>query len=89
MTFGATNSADAFGFKKGCTVDVNLCVVDPCTHCSHNVCVTVPKCCECEAPCYAGCSKGLFGRKVLTYKWECCGHEAKVIITKSGKVIAR
>jgi len=31
----------------------------------------------------------LFGRKVLTYTWPCCGHQVKAIITKHGRVIVR
>ncbi len=69
-------------------VEVAVCVVDPCTGCTYKVCVCVPACCACEVPCMAGWKSGIFGRKVLTYKWA-CGHCVDVVITKHGKTIVR
>lgn len=69
-------------------VAVDLCVVDPCTCCTYKVTVCVPACCACEAPCLVGWKPGIFGRKVLTYKWS-CGHCVDVVITKHGKTIVR
>ncbi len=68
---------------------VCICVVDPCTHCKYPVELCVPACCADEVPCYAGCRKGAFGRKILTYKWQCCGHCVEVVITKRGRTIVR
>ncbi|RMF38168.1 MAG: hypothetical protein D6753_16175 [Planctomycetota bacterium] len=69
-------------------VQVELCIVDPCTGCSYKECVCIPACCADEQPCVE-CRPGLFGRKVLTYTWPCCGHQVKAIITKHGRVIVR
>ncbi|MEM9586286.1 MAG: hypothetical protein AAGA03_03315 [Planctomycetota bacterium] len=70
-------------------VTVDLCVVDPVTCCKYPVKVCVPAECACEAPCYVGCKRGFLGRKILTYKWPCCGHCVEVVITKFGRVIVR
>ncbi len=70
-------------------VKVELCVVDPCTGCTYPVTVCVPACCAEEVPCMAGWRKGIFGRKVLTYKWPGCGHSVDVVITKHGRTIVR
>jgi hypothetical protein len=52
------------------------------------VTVCVPACCASETPCLVGWKPGIFGRKVLTYKWS-CGHCVDVVITKHGKTIVR
>jgi hypothetical protein len=70
-------------------VKVDLCVVDPETCCKYPVTVCVPACCANEQPCYAGCRKGFLGRKILTYKWPCCGHSVDIVITHFGRVIVR
>lgn len=70
-------------------VEMNLCVVDPCTGCSTMVCVCVPACCGLEAPVLACCKNGLFGRKVLTYKWCNCGHEVDVVLKRNGTARVR
>ena len=70
-------------------VDVSLCVVDPCTGCAQEVCVTVPAECACEAPCLASCRPGCFGRTILTYRWACCDHCVDVVLTKHGRAIVR
>lgn len=69
-------------------VEVALCVVDPVTCCKYPVTVCVPAECACAEPCYAGCRPGVFGRKILTYKWP-CGHCVDIVITKHGKTIVR
>ncbi len=68
-------------------VMTELCVQDPCTGCTYKVCVCLPACCV-EAPCVT-CRPGIFGRKVLTYTWPCCGHSVDVVITKRGRTIVR
>jgi hypothetical protein len=70
-------------------VDVPLCVVDPCTGCATEVCVSVP--CECanEKPCLVDCRPGCFGRKVLTYRWASCDYCVDVVLTKHGRAIVR
>ncbi len=70
-------------------VKVELCVEDPCTCCTYNVTVCIPACCADEAPCVAGWRKGLFGRKIVTYTWPCCGHSVDVVITRHGRTIVR
>lgn len=70
-------------------VEVDLCVVDPVTCCKYPVTVCVPACCAAEKPCLADCRRGLFGRKILTYKWPCCGHCVEVVITHFGRTIVR
>jgi len=70
-------------------VDVPLCVVDPCTGCAQEVCVTVPACCACETPCMVDCRPGCFGRTILTYKWASCDHCVDVVLTKHGRAIVR
>lgn len=68
-------------------IEVKLCVQDPCGGCPHEVCVCVPGCCT-EAPevCW---HNGLFGRRIATYTWKCCGHSVDVVVTKHDKVIVR
>jgi len=75
--------------KPAPPVEVTLCVKDPVTCCTYEVKVCVPAECACEAPCLESCRSGLFGRKILTYKWACCDHCVEVVITKHGRVIVR
>ncbi len=75
--------------KPAPPVNVTICVQDPCTCCTYEVQVCVPAECACEAPCLAGTRSGIFGRKILTYKWPCCGYCVDVVITKHGRVIVR
>ena len=70
-------------------VEVTWCVADPCTCCTYEVSACVPACCAGVTPCLDGCKKGLFGRKILTYKFECCGHCVDVVVTKHGRTIVR
>ena len=70
-------------------VKVNWCVVDPCTGCKYPVSACVPACCKGVTPCLDGWRKGLFGRKILTYKFPCCDHCVEVVLTKRGKTIVR
>ena len=70
-------------------VQVDWCVVDPCTGCSHQVSACVPACCAGVTPCLDGCRKGFLGRKILTYKFPCCDHCVDVVITKRGRTIVR
>lgn len=69
-------------------VKMVLCVTDPCTGCVYPETICIPACCEGETPCMTW-RKGIFGRKVLTYKWKCCGHCVEVVITKHGRTIVR
>jgi len=75
--------------KPAPPVNVTICVKDPVTCCTYEVEVCVPAQCACEAPCLESCRPGIFGRKILTYKWPCCGHCVEVVITKHGKTIVR
>ncbi len=75
--------------KPAPPVEVTLCVKDPVTCCTYEVKVCVPAECACEAPCLVSCRSGLFGRKILTYKWACCDHCVDIVITKHGRVIVR
>ncbi|OYP37744.1 hypothetical protein CGZ80_04495 [Rhodopirellula sp. MGV] len=70
-------------------VEVTFCVVDPCTCCKYPVTVCVPAECAGQVPCYVGCRPGFLGRKILTYKFECCGKCVDVVITKHGRTIVR
>lgn len=70
-------------------VKVTWCVVDPVTCCKYSVEACVPACCEGIAPRYVGCKPGIFGRKILTYKFDCCEHCVDVVITKFGRTIVR
>jgi hypothetical protein len=70
-------------------VEVTWCVKDPVTCCTHEVTACVPACCAGEIPCLDSCSRGFLGRRVLTYKFQCCGHCVDVVITHFGKVIVR
>jgi hypothetical protein len=70
-------------------VPVTICVKDPVTCCVYEVEVCVPAECACEAPCLKSCRPGLFGRKILTYTWPCCGHCVEIVITKHGRTIVR
>lgn len=68
-------------------VMTELCVQDPCSCCTYKVCVCLPACCT-EDPCVS-CRPGIFGRKIVTYTWPCCGHSIDVVITKHGRTIVR
>jgi hypothetical protein len=69
-------------------IEVTLCVDDPCDCCpAQEVCVCVPCCCT-EAPCVSW-RDGIFGRRVATYAWRCCGHSVDVIVTRRGELIVR
>jgi hypothetical protein len=70
-------------------VEVQWCVQDPVTCCTYSVSACVPACCAGVAPCYDGCRKGLFGRKILSYKFPGCDHCVDVVITKHGRTIVR
>src|SRR6056297_1925526 len=70
-------------------VEVCWCVVDPCTGCTYQVEACVPACCAGVTPCLVDWRKGIFGRKVLTYKFECCDHCVDVVVTKHGRTIVR
>jgi hypothetical protein len=70
-------------------VPVQWCVTDPVTCCSYVVSACVPACCGDTPPCLVGCRRGVFGRKVLTYQFACCGHCVEVVITKHGRTIVR
>ena len=70
-------------------VNVTFCVIDPVTCCKYPVTVCVPAECAGQVPCYVGCRRGIFGRKILTYKFTCCGKCVDVVITKHGRVIVR
>jgi hypothetical protein len=69
-------------------VEVSWCVEDPCTCCKYSVSACLPACCKCETPCLVGWHSGLFGRKILTFKFA-CGECVEVVITKHGKTIVR
>lgn len=64
-------------------VEVSWCVVDPCTGCKYEVSACLPACCACQTPCLLEWRKGLFGRKILTYKFD-CGECVTVLITRHG-----
>ena len=65
-------------------VSVSWCVVDPCDPCcKYTVSACLPACCICQTPCLAGWKKGLFGRKILTYKFP-CGECVEVVLTRRG-----
>jgi hypothetical protein len=70
-------------------VQVQWCVIDPCNGCSYQVSACVPACCAGTQPCLDGCRKGMFRRKILTYKFACCGHCVDVVVTKHGRTIVR
>ena len=97
VLFPAAGTAQAYAGGGGCCevccppppITQELCVVDPCTDCKYQVCVTLPACCADEAPCMVSWRWGLFGRKVLTYKWASCDYCVDVVITKWGHTIVR
>jgi len=69
-------------------IEVVLCVDDPCDCCApQQVCVCVPCCCT-EAPCVTW-RDGIFGRRVATYTWPCCGYSVDVVVTRRGELIVR
>ena len=69
-------------------VEVVWCVEDPCTCCKYTVSACLPACCACQVPCLVDWRSGIFGRKILTYKFP-CGECVEVVITKHGKVSVR
>ncbi len=68
-------------------IPTTFCLVDPCG-CSHEACVEVPACCAGEQP-NVSWRGGLFGRQTATLCWSCCDFEARVIVTRNGKVKVR
>ncbi len=69
-------------------VEMTFCLQDPCNCCVYEACVCVPACCAGEQPCVTW-KQGILGRQIATLCWQCCGHEAKVVVTKHGKVRVR
>ena len=69
-------------------VSVKFCAVDPCTGCAYPVSVCLPACCAGQMPCLVKHRDGFFGRRVLTYKFD-CGECVEVVVTRRGKVIVR
>lgn len=69
-------------------VSVTFCAVDPCDCCQYSITVCLPAECACQTPCLVTWKKGVFGRKILTYKFP-CGECVEVVITKHGKAFAR
>lgn len=68
-------------------IETIVCLQDPCTGCTYEVSLCVPPCCG-EPPCVTW-RNGIFGRRIAILSWECCGHSAKVIVTRRGRVIVR
>ena len=91
LLFATPQTADATFGCQSCvcqpTMERTICVTDPCTGCSQQVCVSVPCCCT-EDPCVT-CRSGILGRTVLTYCWGCCGHSVDVVINCRGKIRVR
>lgn len=71
-----------------CPVPTTLCLIDPCTGCSYEVCVEVPPCCVGQQP-VVSWRDGLFGRRIASLCWTCCDKQAKVTVTRRGKVRVR
>lgn len=71
-----------------CPVSTTFVLVDPCTCCSYEVCVTVPPCCVDNAP-TVNWRGGIFGRRVANMCWSCCDKHVKVVVTRKGKVRVR
>lgn len=69
-------------------VSVSWCAEDPCNCCKYNVSACLPACCKDQVPCLAGWRHGIFGRKVLTYKFP-CGECVEVVITIHGTAFTR
>ena len=67
--------------------NAKFCLVDP-KGCTHEACVKVSECCDGEAP-TVNWHKRALGRQVATLCWDCCDEEAKVIVTRRGKVKVR
>jgi hypothetical protein len=64
-----------------------FCLTDPCGR-QHEACIEVPACCALEQPTVSW--KGnLFGRQVACLCWDCCEYEAKVVISRNGKIRVR
>jgi len=92
LTFGMLTAAFGNVALAGCD-DCNCCppppvkmefvAVDPCTGCEYPVCVCVPACCGDEAPCVTW-RNGIFGRRVATYTWKCCGFSFDVVVNHWG-----
>ena len=64
-----------------------FCLTDRCGR-QHEACIEVPACCALEQPTVTW-KGGLFGRQVASLCWNCCDHEAKVVISRSGKIRVR
>ncbi|MDG2380245.1 MAG: hypothetical protein P8N76_01085 [Pirellulaceae bacterium] len=65
-------------------VEMTFCAEDPCTCCKYAVEVCVPACCVNEAPCVTW-RHGIFGRRIATYTWKCCGFSFDVVVNRHGR----
>lgn len=66
------------------TRETILPVAAPCGCCDVGICVRLPVCCN-DAPTTKS-RKGLFGRHIVTYCWD-CGFEMDVVFTRHGEVV--
>ena len=77
-------NAEVYSLHAATRITKTVCLCDACG-CMKAVDLCIPACCANEEPCIT-CRRGLFGRKIYTLTWKCCGHTAKVVMTKLGKV---
>lgn len=69
-------------------VKVTICAVDPCTGCEYPVTVCLPADCVEEVPCVSW-RNGIFGRRVASYTWKCCGYSFDIVVNHRGKYWVR
>ena len=65
-------------------VKITVCAVDPCTCCEYTACVCIPACCAEEVPCVTW-RNGIFGRRVATYTYKCCGYSFDIVVNHKGR----
>ncbi len=69
-------------------VKITFCAVDPCTCCKYTVDVCIPACCAEEVPCVSW-RNGIFGRRVATYYYKCCGYSFDIVVNHKGRYWVR
>lgn len=69
-------------------VSTTICLYDACTCTTAQATLCIPATCCGEQPQITWRS-GIFGRRIATLCWPCCGYSADVVVTRQGRVIVR
>lgn len=69
-------------------VSTTICLYDACTCTTTQATLCLPATC-CGEPPQITWRSGIFGRRIATLCWPCCGYMAEVVVTRHGRVIVR